>query len=140
MYFPSKRDKWITIVIWGIALFGFLVPLIKGQLIAAFMMLLLGMFLLWFWFKTGYKVDGDKIRIHYGPIRQTVHIKNIETIIKSKAPFTAPALSMDRIQIRSGKYDIISISPESQQQFLDIITNINPDISLDTRLTKSNQL
>lgn len=134
MYFPSKKDKWLTIVIWGIALLGFLTPLIKAQLTAALIMLLLGLFLLWFWFKTGYEIEGEKIKIHYGPIRQTIKINEIEVIIKSKAPLTAPALSMDRIQIRCGKYDIFSISPVDQDQFIKAITEINPDISLDTRL------
>ncbi|MBP2077778.1 PH domain-containing protein [Oceanobacillus polygoni] len=136
MYFPSKKDKWLTIVIWGIALLGFLTPLIKAQLMAALIMLFLGLFLLWFWFKTGYKIEGEKIKIYYGPIRQTIKINEIEVIIKSKAPLTAPALSMDRIQIRCGKYDIFSISPVDQDQFIKAITEINPDISLDTRLLK----
>ncbi|WP_339227889.1 PH domain-containing protein [Oceanobacillus sp. FSL K6-2867] len=138
MYFPSKRDKWLTIVIWGIALLGFMTPLIKAQLMSAFIMLLLGLFLLWFWFKTGYKIEDEKIKIHYGPIRQTIKINEIKVIIKSKAPLTAPALSMDRIQIRCGKYDIFSISPENQDRFLEILTYMNPDISLDTRLLKNN--
>ncbi|WP_249869631.1 PH domain-containing protein [Oceanobacillus saliphilus] len=134
MYFPSKKDKWITVIVWVIPLLGVIAPLVKGEFTAAFIMLLLGLFLLWFWFKTGYKIDGDKIRIFYGPIRQTVHIKEIEVIVKSKAPLTAPALSMDRIQIRCGRYDVFSISPEDQQKFLDMLTDINPEISLDTRL------
>ncbi|MDO6451111.1 PH domain-containing protein [Oceanobacillus profundus] len=134
MYFPSKKDKWLTIVIWGIALLGFITPLIKAQLISAFIMLLLGLFLLWFWFKTGYKIEGGKIKIHYGPIRQTIKINEIEVIMKSKSPLTAPALSMDRIQIRCGRYDIFSISPQNQDRFLEVITDMNPDISLDTRL------
>ncbi|MBR3120126.1 PH domain-containing protein [Oceanobacillus profundus] len=134
MYFPSKKDKWLTIVIWGIALLGFITPLIKAQLISAFIMLLLGLFLLWFWFKTGYKIEGGKIIIHYGPIRQTIKINEIEVIMKSKSPLTAPALSMDRIQIRCGRYDIFSISPQNQDRFLEVITDMNPDISLDTRL------
>jgi hypothetical protein len=134
MYFPSKKDKWLTILIWAVALMGFMTPLLKGQLTAAGIMLLLGSFLLWFWFKTGYKIEHDKIRIYYGPIRQTVKINEIQVIVKSKAPLTAPALSMDRIQIRCGKYDVTSISPEDQRRFLDTLTDLNPEISLDTQL------
>lgn len=135
MYFPSKKDKWLTILIWAIALMGFITPLIKGQLTAAVIMLLLGSFLLWFWFKTGYKIENDKIKIYYGPIRQTIIINDIEVIVKPKVLLsTAPALSMDRIQIRCGKFDVTSISPEDQRRFLDTLKNLNPEISLDKRL------
>ncbi|WP_087971464.1 PH domain-containing protein [Oceanobacillus rekensis] len=134
MYFPSKKDKWLTILIWTVALLGMMTPLLKGQLAAAGIMLLLGLILLWFWFKTGYKIENDKIRIYYGPIRQTVKINEIKVIVKSKSPLTSPALSMDRIQIRCGKYDVTSISPEDQQRFLDTLTGLNPEISLDSRL------
>ncbi|WP_067730342.1 PH domain-containing protein [Oceanobacillus damuensis] len=134
MYFPSKKDKWLTIIIWAVSLLGVITPLLKGQFTAVFFMLLAGLFLLWFWFRTGYKIEGDKIRIYYGPIRQTVNIKEIKVIVKSKAPLTSPALSMDRIQIRCGRYDVFSISPANQYKFLDVLTDINPEISLDTRL------
>lgn len=134
MYFPSKRDKWLTAVLWAVPLTGFIAPLLKGQFEAAFIMLLLGLFLLWFWFKTGYRIEKDLIRIKYGPIRQTIKINEIELILKSKAPLTAPALSMDRIQIRCGKYDVTAISPERREEFIQELIEINPEISVDTRL------
>ena len=109
MYFPSIRDKWLTVIIWGICLAGIILPIINGQFIATIMMLLLASFLLWFWFRTGYKIDGEKIKIYYGPIRQT-------------------------IQISSGKFDIVSISPQNRNQFISMLLDIRSDIPIDKRL------
>ncbi|GGN59240.1 hypothetical protein [Oceanobacillus indicireducens] len=62
MYFPSIRDKWITGIVWIISLLGILFPLLKGQVTIMFIMFGLAAFLLWFWFRTGYKIEGDKIK------------------------------------------------------------------------------
>lgn len=134
MYFPSIRDTWVTIMIWGISLAGFILPLINGRFFTATIMLGLAAFLLWFWFRTGYKVEGEKLKIYYGPIRQTVHIPDIQLIIKSKMPITAPALSFKRIQISCGKYDIVSISPQNRDAFISKLLEVNPEIPVDERI------
>ena len=134
MYFPSIRDKWITVILWGIPLAGVLLPLVKQQYVAALIMLILGGFILWFWFRTGYKIEGEKIIIYYGPIRQTVHIPEIKLIIKSKMPFTSPALSFKRMQISCGKYDVVAISPQNPDRFITELLEIRPDIPIDERL------
>ncbi|OZU90191.1 hypothetical protein CIL03_03345 [Virgibacillus indicus] len=134
MYFPSKRDLWITLVLWSVALTGTAIPLINGELMTAVFILPLSALLLWFWFSTGYKIENDIIKIRYGPIRLKVPVKNIQIIKKKKNPFTAPALSTDKIELVSGRFDAISISPENQAEFLKKILEINEDITLDSRL------
>lgn len=134
MYFPSIRDKWISAVIWGITLAGVIVPLFRQQYTAMVIMLLLGGFLLWFWFRTGYKIEGDKIKIYYGPIRQTIHINEIRLILISKMPLNSPALSFKRIQISCGKYDVVAISPKNRNEFISKLLDIRPDIPMDERL------
>lgn len=136
MYFESKKDRWMTIVFWIIILAGVFIPLFKGQFTSLFMMILLCGLLLWFWFRTGYKIDNDRLIVYYGPIRQTIYIEKMELILLSKMPFIAPALSLDRIQIRSGKYDIIAISPKDKYAFIEELMKLNPAISVDKRLLK----
>ncbi|MFD1848889.1 PH domain-containing protein [Oceanobacillus bengalensis] len=137
MYFPSKRDKWISLIVWGIVLLGVGVPLIKGQVITLFVMLVVGVFLLWFWFRTGYLIEDHHIKVRYGPIKQTVHIQDIQQVVKSKLPFSSPALSLERIQINcASKYDQVTISPENQQVFIEKLLEINPDIAIDNRLVR----
>lgn len=139
MYFPSIRDKWITVIMWGVSLAGIILPIFNGQFIAAGIMFLLAALLLWFWFRTGYKIEGEKLRIYYGPIRQTIHIPDIKLILQSKMPLIAPALSFKRIQISCGKYDVISISPQKREIFISKLLDINPDISMDERIIPNNE-
>ncbi len=139
MYFPSIRDKWITGLIWGVTLSGVLFPLIKGQFTTMMIMIILGSFLLWFWFRTGYKIEGEKIKVYYGPIRQTIHIPEIKLILKSKMPINSPALSFNRIQISCGKYDVVAISPQDREKFISALLDIKPDIPIDERLLPQNK-
>jgi hypothetical protein len=134
MYFPSIRDKWITIVIWGISLLGVILPLINQQYTATIIMMILGATLLWFWFRTGYKIEGDTIRIYYGPIRQTIRIPDIKFIIISRMPINSPALSFKRIQISCGKYEVVAISPQRRDEFISMLLDIRPETPVDERL------
>jgi hypothetical protein len=134
MYFPSMKDKWITAIMWGVPIIGIVIPLLNQQYIASLIMLVLGGILLWFWFRTGYKIEEDKIKIYFGPIRQTVKIPEIKLILQSRMPLNSPALSFKRIQISCGKYDIVAISPQNREQFISALLDIRPEIPIDERL------
>lgn len=134
MYFPSARDKWITIMIWTVSVTGVLLPLFNRQYMATLIIFLLSAVLLSFWFRTGYKIEGDKIKIYYGPIRQTIHISDIRLIIISRMPINSPALSFKRIQISSGKYDIVALSPQDRDEFISTLLDIRPELPIDERL------
>ncbi|MBY7143551.1 PH domain-containing protein [Virgibacillus sp. NKC19-3] len=134
MYFPSKRDLWMTIVLWGVPLLGVTIPAVNGEMLGFFIMLPLSLFLLWFWFRTGYKIEDEIIMVRYGPIKMKVPINNIQMIKKRKNPFTAPALSTDKLELVSGRFDVISVSPEDQEEFIKQILEINNEIKLDSRL------
>ncbi|GIO21235.1 hypothetical protein J18TS1_43350 [Oceanobacillus oncorhynchi subsp. incaldanensis] len=72
-------------------------------------------------------------------IYATLVIENMELILQSKMPLIAPALSLDRIQIRSGKYDLIAISPKDKLAFVEELAKLNPNISVDKRLLKDEE-
>lgn len=134
MYFPSRKDKWITVIIWGITLFSIISPIVNQEVISLVFLLPLSGLLLWFWFSTGYFIENGIIKIRYGPIRLKVPIKNIQIIKKKKNPLAAPALSIDKIELVSGRFDVISISPKNQEEFLKRILEINDSVKLDSRL------
>ncbi|MFA1820782.1 PH domain-containing protein [Virgibacillus oceani] len=137
MQFPSKKDGWITGLLWGVSMAGVLIPAIVGNPLSSVVILPLAVFLLWFWFKTDYRIMDNKIKIRYGPIRQTVPIEDIRSIRKMKSRFAAaPALSSDRIQIDYSKYDLVRISPENEEKFIKMLLEINPDILVDQHLKK----
>lgn len=136
MYFESKKDTWLTIITWTIVLLGILAPAVKGAYVSSFVLVLIGAFLLWFWFRTGYLITEKELIIYYGPIRQRMLLNKIDTVLKSKMPLISPALSMDRIQVRGGKYDIVAISPKDKAIFIEELINRNPDLLVDESLQK----
>ncbi|WP_163969789.1 PH domain-containing protein [Oceanobacillus halotolerans] len=139
MYFPSKKDRWLSIILWGVSLVGIIIPLITGSILTVIFTVPLAIILLWFWFRTGYLIEEDKIKVRYGPIRQTVNIKEIKRIHKRKLPLSAPALSMDRIEIMCSKFNVVTISPENQEKFIETLLAINPAIKLDDHLKEKIQ-
>ncbi|WP_170875272.1 PH domain-containing protein [Virgibacillus pantothenticus] len=139
MVFPSKKDRWITVLLWGIAIIGLLIPIRTGNLLSVLLILPLIGLLLWFWFRTDYRIIGEKLKIRYGPVRQTINIKEIQVIFKAKkTPLAAaPALSLDRIVLHCGKFNVTSISPQDKQQFLQALVAINPHIKMEKSLKQS---
>ncbi|WP_438317028.1 PH domain-containing protein [Sporosarcina sp. FA9] len=142
MYFPTKKDVWFSIIIWGFILFMILIYIfggepvgwqlityksIPGYIIGALIITLL----LWIWFGTGYKIEGEFLKVRYGPFKSKINIKEIKVIRRTKNPFTAPALSVDRLEIQFSKFDVINISPKSESQLIHSLLAINPHIQLD---------
>ncbi|MDA3130287.1 hypothetical protein GJS40_09580 [Aliibacillus thermotolerans] len=100
---------------------------ISGYIIAALILTLL----LWIWFGTGYRVGREFLKVRYGPFKSKIKIKEIKRIRRTKNPFTAPALSVDRLEILFNKYDVINISPKSESKLIHSLLSINLDIKLD---------
>jgi hypothetical protein len=74
----------------------------------------------------------DKLKVKCGfLINITIDINTIKKIKKSKNPFSAPALSLNRIEIFYGKYDSVLISPKNRGEFAESLKQINPNIDLD---------
>lgn len=101
------------------------------SLLGKIVIAILIMSLLWIWFGTGYKIEDAKIKIKFGPCRWSIRIEDIRRINKVRNPFTAPALSVDRYKILYGNYDVISISPRNECEFIRLLINKNPKIEID---------
>ena len=145
MYFPSKKDIWLAFIIWGVILLIILIYIFGGEpigwqlityksVLGYIMSLLIIGLLLWLWFGTGYKVEEGLIKIRYGPFRSTVKIEEVKKLSAIKNPLAAPALSIDRIEILHGKYNIAIVSPKNKTDFIRILLTENPDIQVDKNL------
>ncbi|WP_186673837.1 PH domain-containing protein [Sporosarcina sp. BP05] len=145
MYFPSKKDIWLAFIIWGVILSIILVYIFGGEpigwqiityksVLGYIMSLLIIGLLLWLWFGTGYKVEEGFIKIRYGPFRNTVKIEEVKKLSATKNPLAAPALSIDRIEILHGKYNMAIVSPKNKTDFIRILVTENPDIQVDKNL------
>jgi hypothetical protein len=136
MYFPSKRDWWLGLLIWGLVLLAAVPALLKpgkGQFI---IMIAVILFVGWIWFGTGYEILDDELRIRCGPFRQRIPLQEIKEIRKTRSPLSAPACSLDRMEIRYGKSKREMISPADKEGFIRLLVGKSPQINLDEDLKK----
>lgn len=135
MYFPSKKDLWLSIIMWGTIMICIVPSLIEPHLVGIILGLLIAIFIGWFWFSTGYLVKDGMIKIKYGLYKKIVPIKEISRINKTKTPFSAPALSIDRLEIIHGKFfDGAIVSPVKKREFIELLIKENPNIQLDEQV------
>ncbi len=134
MYFPSKKDSLFRIIIIGSALISILPGLITLDWITLLILFPIGVVLLWLWFRTGYLIDGEQLKIKFGPFKKTISIHSIRKLTKTKSLLSSPALSMNRIEIMYNNYDIVYISPEYENEFIHFLQEVNPNMEIDDKL------
>ena len=136
MYFPSKRDWWLGLLIWGLMVLAAVPALLKpgkGQFI---IMIAVILFIGWIWFGTGYDISDDELKIRCGPFRQRIPLKEIKEIKKTRSPLSAPACSLDRMEIKYGKSKRVMISPADKEGFVKCLIGKSPQIDRDEELRK----
>ncbi|MFS0749995.1 hypothetical protein [Oceanobacillus sp. 1P07AA] len=73
MVFVSRKDKWMSIMIWGFVLLFtwnlYQSIYVELDIIAIIVMVILILLLGSIWFNTRYKFDSDTLRIFYGPMK-----------------------------------------------------------------------
>ncbi|MBS3901676.1 MAG: PH domain-containing protein [Dethiobacter sp.] len=120
MYFLSKYDWWLTaIIISGILLLAFS-ALGSSSSVIVFINTGISIFICWVFFGTGYRVLDEKLIIRGGPVKWTVALSDVTSIKPSRSLLSAPASSMDRLEIRHKKGAVI-ISPKDKEGFLKLM-------------------
>ncbi len=133
--FPSKRDLWISAMIWvgsvmcvasGVAQLSSSASLL---LRIAVLILLFGSagFMLWVLYGTDYAFSGQILRIRCGPFSFRVPLAEVVSVERSRNPLSSPACSLDRLLIRYGRRRVL-ISPEDRGRFLDTLVQYTPHL------------
>lgn len=82
-------------------------------------------------FDIKYFIIENNLIIKSGFIKMSsIDINQIKSIEKSNSILSSPAASRKRISIKYGKYDDILVSPRNQEDFIQELLKINPDIKL----------
>ena len=118
--YPSKRDAWLVAVLWiasAVMLFaafevwGSAEPF-PFRLAYAVGMVALALFVVWLLYSTGYTLTDRDLLARAGPFRWRVPLAAIEEVRPTRNPLSAPACSLDRLQIRyEGRRLGLLISP-----------------------------
>lgn len=124
--FESECDTWLLVLTWGAAavcVVG-LLPLVITNDDVNVKILVLGILTLtvgliaWVNFGTYYIVDETELKIISGPFRWSVPIGEIHRITPTRAPWSSPALSLNRLRIEYGNKKQILVSPERRDEFI----------------------
>jgi membrane protein YdbS with pleckstrin-like domain len=101
-----------------------------GILILMFVAVLL----LYMFLSIRYTIDNSHLKIKGGfYYDKTIPIQKIRSIRETNNPLSAPAASMDRLEIKYNKYDTVLISPKEKQNFIDELLSVNPEIEVKVR-------
>ena len=90
-------------------------------------------FILHMVFTTYYTIDGDILKVNCGFTKQIVNIKTIRKISDDMNWISAPALSLDRLELFFNTYDGVVVSPKDKIGFIKELLVVKPDIELHLR-------
>lgn len=128
--FPSKISWWLFGPILGVLVLAALTTLLSHQLLALLLLLPALGFTGWVLGRTYYVVNAAtrQLRIVSGPLRWAIPVAGITCVRPSHNLLSSPALSLDRLEVRYGKYDFILLSPADKAGFVAALAGLNPAI------------
>ena len=96
-------------------------------------------FLVWSYYGTYYELTQTHLNYNCGPIKGGIEIKEIREIIKGKTLWVGlkPATSRKGLIIKYGKFDEIYISPETNDEFINQLLEINDTIKITSHSKRS---
>jgi len=94
-------------------------------------LLLASAYIVHLFMNTYYVIEGQKLRIKCGLFfSETIEITSIKRISPTRLMMSAPAVSLDRLEILYNKFDSVLISPKDKEDFLQQLSQINPKIEV----------
>ena len=133
MVFKSKVDIWMAIIFIFVPIsmiYGVITePSAVLLLVTAFIIVLLCIL----FFGTKYVIEKEELIVYGGIYKKRIPIKQIRSLRPSKNPLSAPAMSIDRIEITFDPHiQVILISPKERELFVKKLLEINPSITLNS--------
>jgi len=133
--FRSKVDAWLIVPV-GI---GIAVPAVMGivrvlagrvGLGTSVVLIAISLALAWLCV-VSYTITDDTIIVKRGPIRSQMPLSRLRTLRGTREAMAAPALSLDRIEIRTDKGLWLLVSPADRPGFIRAIQERVPSIELE---------
>ena len=131
MVFKSKVDIWMAIIFIFVPIsmiYGVITePSAVLLLVTAFIIVLLCIL----FFGTKYVIEKEELIVYGGIYKKRIPIKQIRSLRPSKNPLSAPAMSIDRIEITFDPHiQVILVSPKERELFVKKLLEINPSITV----------
>lgn len=130
-WFPSKVDLWLGAIVAGVPVIGLLVlgvSIASGERSAIVVAIVTLVFIVGLYavvmFPTRYGITREELIIQFGLLRHRIRLETIKEVRPTRNPISAPALSLDRLSIRTtGRsfYEAL-ISPADQETFCALLS------------------
>jgi len=137
--FTSKIDLWLAFLILGSSLLLILVPVWEWiyndssttRILFISLLTIPGsILLLLIFFNIKYSLSEDELFVKNGFSTQSIPLKDITHIIPTNSMLSAPALSLDRIEIKYKGGNIV-ISPKDKEGFYHAVQQRVPALKID---------
>lgn len=130
MRFPSRKDRWLAVIIWfsiilivicGLA--PFFAEEIPDSVTIILLIIMWGMaaLMIWMWMGTYYVLEDDHLLIRFGPVSKRLPYAKIRKINQTRSVLSSFALSTRRLEIRYNRFDLVYISPEEEDRMLELL-------------------
>ncbi|MEO5825934.1 MAG: PH domain-containing protein [Gemmatimonadales bacterium] len=136
--FRSKIDLWLLALIAPAILIGPVVAVLpprSGSIGVVLGMLALTVIIagpaLWIFNTTAYFVTESHLIVRCGPFRRVVPLSAINRIHPTSTMLSAPALSLDRLELDCGKHGAVVISPADKAGFVAAVLVRSPAVVVD---------
>lgn len=129
MVYYSKVDWWlVTFLVVGMSPAVF--PLFwTFDWVLLSIDVVVALFLIEVFRNTKYVIDGEKLIVKTGfKLSSSCDICQIKSITKTRTLLSAPALSLDRLEVKLKGGDVIVISPRKKRAFVEHLLKVNPQI------------
>lgn len=133
--YHSGIDKWL-IAILGLPLPVVVLPLLEGDWAVVILMVLIVAFVAHMFITTRYTIDGTTLIVRSGFfVNIKVDVLTIRKITETNTWLSAPATSLDRLEITYNKYDSVIISPRNKAEFIADILTINSEVNVPSKFS-----
>jgi hypothetical protein len=135
--YKSKKDLLITTIIIILGLIVLLLLYLDKDKIPENPIILIPLLIplilvLWIFFDTYYIIDNQRLMYHSAFLRGEIEIKEIREIVKGKTIWFGikPALARKGLIIKYNKFDEIYIAPETNDELISALIEINHEIKV----------
>ncbi|HTE26028.1 PH domain-containing protein [Flavitalea sp.] len=137
-HFKSKIGPELAIPVAVLLFAGLMLSSASKNWIGVLIIFLVMIFVLHVFLTTYYEINGNILKIKCGfLIDKEVNIDDIVSIKETFNPLSAPATSLDRLEIKLRGKDSILVSPKDKREFINELVKIKPGIAVIMRADKN---
>jgi hypothetical protein len=133
LVFNSKIDIWMGAIFALLPIIMIIGAIKEPDFVALIVTVLMIILLAVLFFGTKYVIADDELIIYGGIYKKKIAIHQITSLRPTKNPLSAPAMSLDRIEITFNPHmQIALVSPKDKGTFVKMLLEINPSIKLNS--------